>query len=216
MSIIDSLKWRAAIKQFDPTKKVSEGDIEKLIEAANLAATSGGLQPFKLLVIKDEELKQKLQAVSYNQAPVGDSSHLFVFAIQTDPGINLIDAYLNRVVEVRGVEMSSLEGYRQSLNGYIGSLDEASRLTWATKQAYISLGTLLSAAADLKIDATPMEGFDTAQYQEMLGLKGQGLVPVVITAVGYRSNEDVYSAMPKVRKKRNDFVVEINTSLQPS
>jgi nitroreductase len=210
MSVIDALKWRAAIKQFDTTKKVSDHDLEKLIEAANLAATSGGLQPFKLVVIKDEALKQKLQAASYNQAAVGDSSHLLVFAVQTNSGNQLIDAYLHRVVEVRGVEMSSLEGYRQSMNGYVGNLDEASRLAWATKQAYISLGTLLSAAADLKIDATPMEGFELARYEEILGLKAQGLVPVVMAAVGYRSSNDVYSAMPKVRKKRNDFVVEIN------
>lgn len=210
MSVIDALKWRAAIKQFDTTKKVSDNDLEKLIEAANLAATSGGLQPFKLVVIKDEALKQKLQAASYNQAAVGDSSHLLVFTVQTEPSNQLVDAYLNRVVEVRGVEMSSLEGYRQSLNGYVGSLDEASRLAWATKQAYIALGTLLSAAADLKIDATPMEGFELTQYEEMLGLKEQGLIPVVMAAVGYRSDKDVYSAMPKVRKKRNDFVVEIN------
>ena len=210
MNVIDSLKWRAAIKQFDTTKKVSDNNLEKLIEAANLAATSGGLQPFKLVVTKNDELKQKLQAASYNQAAVGDSSHLLIFAVQTDPGNKLVDAYLNRAVEVRGVEMSSLEGYRQSMNGFVNSMNEASRIAWATKQAYISLGTLLSVAADLKIDATPMEGFDVTQYEDMLGLKEQGLIPVVITAVGYRSSTDVYSTMPKVRKKRNDFVIEIN------
>ena len=210
MSIIDSLKWRASIKQFDTTKKVSDADIETLIEAGNLAATSGGLQPFRMVVIKNNELKQKLKPVSYNQPQVAESSHLIVFAIQTNLGTNLVDAYLDRMVEVRGVEMSSLDGYRQSLNGYINSMDDTARAVWATKQTYIALGTVLNVAAELKIDVSPMEGFDPMQYQEMLRLKEQGLMPVVITAVGYRLDEDVYSAMPKVRKKRSDFVLEIN------
>lgn len=210
MGIIDSLKWRASVKQFDTTKKVSNSDADKLIEAANLAATSGGLQPFKLIVIKNEELKQKLKPASYNQAQVADASHLFVFAVYTEVGSNLIEAYIDRTVEVRGVDASSMDGYRQSMHGYVDNMDELTKSTWVTKQAYIALGTLLSVAAELKVDVTPMEGFDATQYQEMLGLKEQGLMPVVIAAAGYRSDKDVYSNLPKIRKKRSDFVVEIN------
>ena len=210
MNIIDSLKWRAAIKKYDTAKKVSDADIETLIEAGNLAATSVGLQPFKLIVIKDQELKNKLTKASRDQAQVAEASHLFVFAVHTQIDEQLIDAYFNRMAEVRNVSMESLDGYQSMVKGFLQNWDDETKTTWATRQAYIALGTVLSAAATIQVDTTPMEGFDPVQYQQILGLESKGLLPVVILPVGYRSEEDVYSKMPKVRKERHDFVMEIN------
>ncbi|OJJ17045.1 hypothetical protein BKI52_30485 [marine bacterium AO1-C] len=210
MNIIDSLKWRAAIKKYDAAKKVSETDIETLIEAGNLAATSVGLQPFKLIVIKDQELKNQLTKASRDQPQVADASHLFVFAVHTQIDEPLIDAYFHRMAEVRNVSIESLDDYRNMVKGFLLTWDDETKTAWATKQAYIALGTVLSAAAAIQVDTTPMEGFDPIQYQQILGLESKGLLPVVILPVGYRSAEDVYAKMPKVRKKRNDFVMEIN------
>ena len=209
MSILESLQWRAAIKQFDTTKKVSAEDLEKLIEAANLAPTSGGLQPLKLVVVSNAELQSKLVPMSYGQQQVASASHILVFAIETNLDTSIVDRFVERMAEVRDMPVEQLEGYRQSMHGYIGSMDEATIADWARRQAYISLGTVMAAAADMRIDSCPMEGFDPIQYQEILGLKEKNLMPTVILPIGYRSDEDVHSKSAKVRKKTEDFLLEV-------
>lgn len=210
MTVIQSLNWRASIKQFDTSKKLQAADVEKLVEAANLTASSGGLQPFKLVVVSNDAIKKELVAASFNQAQVADASHLLVFAIEENIDESLVDRYIERAIEVRGVGKESLHGFAHSMKMYIQSIDTANRQAWAKNQAYIALGTVMVAAADLKIDTCPMEGFNPVAYQEALGLKDKGLMPVVILPVGYRSEEDVYSKAEKVRKTRDNFVIEIN------
>lgn len=208
-SIFESLNWRSAIKKFDPSKKVSEADLEKLIEAANLAPTSGGVQPFKLIVVENDEVRSQLRAASFGQPQITDSSYLFVFASQTKIEQQVVDDYVNRMAEVRGIPVEALSQLNQALSAGIVHRDEASKPGWAARQAYISLGTTISTAAEMRIDTCPMEGFDPQQYSDILGLESQGLSAVVILAVGYRASDDPFANAPKVRKKREDFAMVI-------
>ncbi|MBL4703622.1 MAG: NAD(P)H-dependent oxidoreductase [Flavobacteriales bacterium] len=210
MDIIENLKWRSATKKFDPSKKVSEADIETLIEAASLAPTSAGLQPFKLVIVRNQEIKAKMKAASYDQSQVVDASHVLVFAVQSEIGDRQIDDYLERVVEVRNVELASLAGYKEMISGFLSMKDDAAKQDWAARQAYIALGTLITAAAEMKIDICPMEGFDPMAIQEILDLKSKGLTPVVVLPVGYRADDDMYAKALKVRKSRENFVLNID------
>jgi len=209
MNVIESLKWRAAIKKFDPLKKVIQEDLEHLLEAANLAATSGGLQPFKVVIVEEGNLKSQLAPHTYGQPQVNDASHLIVFSVETDIGENTVNKYIKRAAEVRGNGKESLIAYAESMKGYISSMDASARIQWGKNQAYIALGTVLTVAAEMRIDTCPMEGFDAIQFQDILGLKSQNLMPVVILPIGYRSNEDVHSKEAKIRKKRENLVLEL-------
>ena len=208
MSVIESLKWRSAIKKFDPNRRVGNADIEQLLEAANLAATSGGLQPFKMVVVAEGELKSQLAQHVFGQHQVQDASHVLVFSVQTDIGGNTVDAYIKRAAEIRGKVKESLIGYSNSMKTYISSMDADTRMAWGKNQAYIALGTVLTAAAEMHIDTCPMEGFDAIRFQQILGLESKKLMPVLILPIGYRSENDVHSKEAKIRKRREDFVLE--------
>ncbi|BDD04572.1 NAD(P)H-dependent oxidoreductase [Aureibacter tunicatorum] len=212
MSLMESLKWRSAVRNFDLAKKVSKNDLESLLEAGNLTATSMGLQPFKIVVVDNEELQKQMVSLSYNQQQVADASHILIFAIDTNVNQENIDAYIDRVVEVRGVKEEDLEGYKNSVSNYLSMMDQDTKLQWATKQAYIALGTVMTVASELKIDSCAMEGFDSLQYQELLNLGSKELMPVVILPIGYRSDKEQMASLPKVRKTRDNFVIEINES----
>lgn len=210
MNLLESLEWRVAIKKFDPSKKVSQENVDKIINAANLAPTSGGLQPFKMIVISNPEVKAKLKPASFGQAQVVDSSHLIVLAIESNFTEAIVDRYIHRMAVVREQTEESLIDYSKALKQFVSSIGMEARNAWSAKQAYIALGTMISAAAELRVDACPMGGFNPLQYQEILDLKSKGLMPVVIFPIGYRSDEDVFSKAKKVRKTREDFVIEIN------
>ena len=205
MSLLESLNWRAAIKKFDPSQKVSQDDLDKLLEAGNLTATSGGLQPFKIAVVSNEQTRSKLVPASYGQQQVADASHVLVFAVETDVDEGIIDAFAKRIQKVRNY----VPEYLGSMKNYIAAMDSDARQAWAKNQAYIALGTVLTAAADLRIDTCPMEGFNALEYQELLGLKEKNLMPVLVLPIGYRAAGDAYSKEAKVRKTREEFVLEL-------
>lgn len=207
--LLESLKWRSAIKKFDLDKKVNREDLDELLEAANLAATSGGLQPFKVVVVGEGELKSQLAPHAYGQSQVKDASHVLVFSVETNISEHTVDAYVERAAEIRGRGKESLIGYSDSMKMYISSMEADARLAWGKNQAYIALGTVLAIAAEKQIDTCPMEGFDALQFQQILGLKSKKLMPVLILPIGYRSEEDVHSKETKIRKKREDFVLEL-------
>lgn len=209
MSIIEALKWRSAIKKFDPTKTVSNEDVEQLIEAGNLTATSGGLQPFKIIVVQNQAIQDQLVPASYGQHQVADASHVLVFAIETPIDEGIVDRYIQRASEVRNQDVKSLEGYSTSMKGYISTMDDSTKQAWAKSQSFIAMGSVLAMAAELKVDSCPMEGIVPQQYIEILGLSSENLLPVAALPIGYRSSEDVYSKMDKVRKTRENFVLEI-------
>ena len=210
MNIIESLKWRAAVRNYDTAKKVNKQDLEILLEAGNLTATSMGLQPFKIVVVSNEELKKQLVPISYNQRHVAEASHVLIFAIETNINKNTIDSYIERTMELRKASSSDLQGYKTSISSYISTMDTDTKMAWATKQAYIALGTVMTVAAELKIDSCAMEGIDSVQYQRLLKLESKNLMPVVVLPIGYRSKDEQVANLPKVRKSRENFVVEIN------
>jgi len=198
--MIDNLKWRYATKKFDKQKKVSAKDLSLLKEAVRLTASSYGLQPYKVLDVQNQEIREKLKPVSFGQPQVTDASNLFVFCANDDLTNVHIDEFIALTAATQGVDVAVFKGYSDFMKGAFESLTLADKHNWAARQAYIALGNLMTTAASMQIDVCPMEGFDAAQYNELLGLKGSGYSSVVIAAVGYRSAEDQSQFNAKVRK----------------
>lgn len=198
--LLEQLQWRYATKQFDPNRKISAADWATLEEVLRLSPSSGGLQPWKFIVVTDPAMRAKLSPASYGQKQITDASHLVVFTSKINFSEADVDAHINNASKVTGAPLEALKPFRDILvGGIVKSRDEAARDAWARNQAYIALGFLLSGATLLGIDACPMEGFDRAQYDEILGLKAKGYASAVIATLGYRSSEDKYAASPKVR-----------------
>lgn len=208
MSLIKSLEWRYATKRFNTEKKVSDADIETLKNAASLTASSFGLQPYRLLVISNDELQEQLKAGAYNQPQLTEASHVFVLASKTEMAPEYVDNFIKMVADKRGIKLEDIQGYGDYIKGSLAPKDEAFIQDWNRRQAYIALGTLMAAAAELRIDSCPMEGFQPAVFDELLGLKQQGLTAAVILPVGYRSEEDQTQHYAKVRLPQDEFVVE--------
>lgn len=207
--IVDSLNWRYATKQYDTTKQVSAEDLETLKEATKLSVSSYGLQPYKVILVENPELRAQLRAVAWNQTAVTDASHLFVFAIEKNLGAKQVQAYMENISQTRGIPVENLAGFSGMIHNAIDGLDENAKENWAKKQAYIALGTLINTAALLKIDATPMEGFDAQKFNEILGLEALGLATAVVAAVGYRHEEDATQHYKKVRKSNKDLFINL-------
>lgn len=208
-SYIEDLQWRYATKKFDASKKVSEKDLETLLEAVQLTASSYGLQPYHVFVITDIALRKKLQPVSWGQTQIVDSTYLIVLANKSEVDAEWIDAYLKNVSETRSIPLEALSEYREMMHGNLLNLSTAEKSKWSAKQTYIALGNLLSAAASLKIDTTPMEGFDSGAYNELLGLTEKGLNACVVAAIGYRSDDDLSQNYAKVRQSKKELFTHI-------
>lgn len=210
MSWKENLHWRYASKKFDPTKKLTEAQLTALLEAANLAPTSLGLQPFKIVSISNDAVKQKLLPFTFNQTQIVDASHVLVFANLKQVKEADIDALMQRSVRARGGDLADREGYKKMALGYSSQLSDEEVNTWTAKQAYIALGTLMTVAAELKIDACPMEGFQPIEYDRALGLTETSYTSAVVLPVGFRSEEDVLQDLPKVRKTLAELVDRID------
>jgi len=197
--LLASLEWRYATKAFD-TRKLPDATWAALEESLRLAPSSYGLQPWKFIVVNDPALRAKLRPVSWNQSQVTDASHLVVFARRTEVTETDVNEFFNQMVSERGADATKLEPYRQMmLGGVVKGKDAAAQKDWAARQLYIALGQLMGAAAAMAIDTCPLEGIDPDAYTEILGLKGTGYEVVVACAVGYRSSEDKYAGMKKIR-----------------
>ena len=197
--LLASLEWRYATKAFD-TRKLPDATWAALEESLRLAPSSYGLQPWKFIVVNDPALRAKLRPVSWNQSQVTDASHLVVFARRTEVTETDVNEFFNQMVSERGADATKLEPYRQMmLGGVVKGKDAAAQKDWAARQVYIVLGQLMGAAAAMAIDTCPLEGIDPDAYTEILGLKGTGYEVVVACAVGYRSSEDKYAGMKKIR-----------------
>ena len=208
-TIISSANWRYATKKFDATKKISEQDFATLKEAIRLSASSYGLQPYKILIIENPELRAQLQPAAWGQSQIVDASHLIVFANITNFDEKEIEAYFKNLTETRGIPMESVQGYSDFMKSKVLPLPLEIRNNWTAKQTYIALGNLLNAAAELKIDATPMEGFDPAQFNEILGLDKLGLNATVVAAIGYRHDDDATQYYAKVRKSNEELFINL-------
>lgn len=209
MELHENLKWRYSVKKYSD-KKVEQEKVDKIVEAINLSASSGGLQPYRVFVVENKEIQEKLRAGSFN-AQIEEASHLLVFASYTKITKQIIDDYINLIVKEREMPVSALEDFRKSLEGWHISKPAQENAIWAARQAYIGLGTALVAAAELKVDSTPMEGFNPEKFDEILKLKEKGLTSVVVLSLGYRdAGNDWLENLKKVRLPINEFSPKIN------
>lgn len=204
---MESLEWRYAVKSFDPGRVVDEGAWASLERALVLTPSSFGLQPWKFLVVRDPSLRERLLPHSWGQKQVIECSHFVVFAIVREVGEEHIDRYLARIAEVRSTPLDKLAGFRKMMVGTLVTGSFRPMITeWATRQAYIALGNFMTAAAMIGVDTCPMEGFEPAKYDEILGLPSRGLASVVACAAGYRHPSDKYASVPKVRFQSGDVI----------
>lgn len=206
-TILQQLNWRYAVKKFDPSKKIADADWKILEESLRLAPSSYGLQPWQFWVIKDPAVRQQLKPHSWNQSQVTDSSHFVVFVYKPKLDEAHIQKYLEKIVSVRGVSIESLQAYKQNMiqdlivGGRSGVVSH-----WAEKQAYIAMGMLMSAAMLLNVDTCPMEGLVPAEYDKILKLEGTGWNAVAAMACGYRSADDSFQHLKKVRFDHKDVI----------
>lgn len=197
--MIEHLNWRYATKKYDATQKISASDLHTLQEAIRLAPTSYGLQPFKVVMVENPAIRAQLKEKAWGQTQITDASHLFVFMAQNTMEMVHIDDYVNRIAATRNVAVENLTGYGDFMKGAVAQMSAERQAIWNARQAYIALGVLLTTAASLKIDATPMEGFDPSAFDEIL--KIEGYHAVVVAALGYRAEDDATQHAAKVRKE---------------
>lgn len=203
--ILKALGWRYAVQNFDGTKKIGENDLETILESGRLTPSSFGLEPWKFIVIENVEIRQKIQAASYGQPKVSEASHLVVIARRTDAREKIVGERIARTAKIQNQEESSLDGFKQMLDGVIASRDDAALDAWNARQAYIALGMMMETASLLSVDNAAMEGFDPSAVDEILGLKEKNLTSTVMLALGYRG-EDTSAERPKVRRDFDEVV----------
>ena len=209
MRFLESLQWRHAAKAYDPAKKISDENIQKITEAARLAPTSSGLQPFRVIVVTNSGLREKMVAGALNPECMRDCSHVLVFAAWDRYTDERIDEVYDRITDERGLPRGRFSRYTNQIKTLYGSQTAEENFAHTARQTYIALGLALAQAAELRIDSTPAEGFDAAIVDEVLGLREQGLRSVSLMYVGYSDKErDWLAPMKKVRVPKEEFVIE--------
>ena len=209
MSLIDDLQWRYATKKMNG-ETISREKLDYILEAARLAPSSSGIQPYRIFVIANRELLEKIKPVAMNQSQITDCSHLLVFAAWDGYSLERITEVFNYTLEQRGLPPDTMDDYKNNLWSLYEPLGKEWHAQHAAKQSYIALGMALAAAAEQKVDATPMEGFDNQAMDKVLELEQYNLKSTAIMAVGYRDAENDWLApMKKVRTPKEDFIVEI-------
>ncbi|WP_339657399.1 NAD(P)H-dependent oxidoreductase [uncultured Maribacter sp.] len=210
MELLDKLNWRYAAKAMNG-KKVADEKIERILEASRLAPTSSGLQPFEIIVVKNQKIKEQIRPVAWNQSVITDCSHLLVFAAWDTYTAERINYMFDLTNEIRGFKNEGWENYRQMLLASYPQKDEKENFNHAAKQAYIALSLAIVAAAFEDVDATPIEGFEPNAVDKILGLREKGLRSAVLLPIGYRNeSEDWLVNLKKVRKPMKDLVTIIN------
>ncbi|MFZ6774770.1 NAD(P)H-dependent oxidoreductase [Undibacterium sp. SXout7W] len=208
--LIKKLQWRYATKKMNPAKAVPQEKVERILEAIRLTATSSGLQPYEVLVVTNPEIREKIKAIGWNQAQITEGSHLLVFAAWDNYTVERINTMFDLTNDIRGFKNEGWENYRNMLLSTYPARDAEVNFQHAARQAYIGLGTALIAAAEEQVDATPMEGFDPAALDDILGLRAKGLRSVVILPLGYREEDkDWLVNLKKVRRHTENFVTEV-------
>ena len=209
MSLIEALNWRYATKRMSG-KKVEKAKLDNILEATRLSASSMGLQPYNVIVVENQELKEKIKPIAFNQPQITEASHLLIFAAWDHVTEQRFDEFVQEVADQRGVPLESLSAY-QNYKQHILSRPDADNHQWAARQAYIAFGTAIAAAAEEKVDATPMEGFNAEALDELLGLKERGLRSYTILTLGYRDEaQDWLVGQKKVRRAKEKLFVELS------
>jgi nitroreductase len=209
MNILESLQWRYATKKFDSTFSLTIDQIHILKESFNLTATSFGLQPIKLIIIENKDLRENLVPHAFGQRQVADASHLFVICIQKESSVEDVENYFKLVKKVRNTPDEVLAPFKEYLTGTISKIDKEDLLQAAKFQAYIALGNLLTVCATQKIDSCPMEGFNPVKFDEVLNLEQHNLKSVLLLPVGKRAKDDYMADLKKVRKPIENIIIEM-------
>ena len=209
MKSVHALKWRYAAKKFDADKLLPEEKVNILKKAFNLTATSYGLQPLKLVVVKNKKVQEELMQASYNQKQLSTASHVLVICIEKNIDRSFIQNYFKNVQDVRKTPDDILHPFKESLIGDFEQKPVDEVQVWATHQAYLVLGTLLTVCAVEEIDSCPMEGFEPVKYNQILKLDRFGLEAVLALPVGYRAEDDLFASLKKVRRPLEETVIEI-------
>jgi len=211
MSILNNLQWRYAVKKFDENKILPEEKINILKEAFNLTATSYGLQPVKMVIIKNKELQKQLVSHSWNQQQIVQASHVLVFCIPIKYKSDFITNYFKLVKEIRNTPDEILNPFKDFLMADINKKSEEELFQWNKNQAYIALGNLLTVCAIEEIDSCPMEGFISEEYDAILKLNEANLTSVLVLPIGYRAEDDYMKDLKKVRQKTDEVIIEIGS-----
>jgi nitroreductase/dihydropteridine reductase len=207
-TILKALNWRYAVQSFDTTKKISDADLHTILESARLAPSSIGIEAWKFIVVENSDIRAKLREAGYGQPKISEASHLVVLARRTDLVENITNERIERTARTQGQTPEELTPLRQMLEGGIGArAANLDALTgWAAAQTYIALGMMIETASLLGIDNAPMEGFNSATVDEILGLTAQNLASVTMLAIGYRSESDQSASRPKTRRAFDEVV----------
>jgi len=209
-ALLAALQWRYAVKQFDAARTIDDRTWSALEDSLVLTPSSIGLQPWKFIVVTDAAMKAKLQPAAWNQAQVSDCSHFLVMTVRQDLDEAHVDRHLARMSEVQGTPVEALAKFRGMVTGNLDKAREEGRLDiWQTHQIYIALGNFMTAAAIIGVDTCPMEGFQSEQFDEILGLNATPYASVVCCAAGYRASSDKYSSKQKVRFGKEDLFTRI-------
>lgn len=209
-NLLKNLEWRYAAKKMDASHSVSEEKVDFILEAIRLTASSSGLQPYQVIVVTNPELKAQIQPHAWGQSQITDCSHLLVFAAWDNYTAERINMMFDLVNEERGFINEDWGNYRKMILSNYTRRDAETNYQHAARQAYIGLGTALIAAAEVKVDCTPMEGFDPAKVDDILGLSKLGLRSVILLPLGYRATEgDWLVDLKKVRRAKENFVIEM-------
>jgi nitroreductase len=208
-TFLENQNWRYATKKFDATKKITTEDFATLKEAIRLSSSSYGLQPYKIIIVENPEIRAQIKPAAWGQSQIVDASHIIVFANELNYGESGIDGYFKNVSQTREVPVESMKGYMDFMKATITALSDSERNIWSAKQTYLALGNLMNAAAELRIDVTPMEGFVPEQVNEILGLNELGLNATLIATLGYRHEEDATQYFKKVRKSNEELFITL-------
>ncbi len=209
MNLLESLEWRYATKVFDKNKKVSDTDLDDIIEAFRLAPSSFGLQPWKLVVVTDENTRKELLPNSWNQQQIVDASHLLVLTRVENAWEALVEDYLNNMTQTTGATRENLKWYEDMMKWFLNGLSLDQKNAWADRQVMIASGVMMSLLAEKEIDACPIEWFDREKYNEILWLNEKWLSSVLVLPIGYRDESDKYSSRPKIRFQKEDILINI-------
>jgi len=208
MNIIEALNWRYAVRQFS-SELIDDKKVQELLTATRLSSTSYGLQPYRLILVNDRDVRQELLPYSMGQDKVVECSHLLIFATQTNIGDDMVDRYIQSVAEARDMPVADLQGIATHMKEVFAGMDAAQKREWAHQQAYVALGTLLTAAAVMQIDTCPMGGFEAAGFDRVLGLAERGLETAVICALGVRHPDDGNAHLAKVRYDHAEMIIAV-------
>ncbi len=207
--VIEALKWRYATKKFDNTRMLPESKIEIIKNAFNLTATSFGLQPVRLVVVSNKEKQEALVPLTMNQRQVADASHVLIFCIEKQVDEDYVKNYFDNVKQIRNTPEEIIKPFKNYLLDHFKKATDVENDLWASKQAYLAMGNLLTVCAFEEIDACPMEGFSPEGYDEFFDLTNKGLQSVLVMPIGYRAEDDMFSTMKKVRKSLDNSVLDL-------